>query len=605
MKYKNLFCAIGLLAVLFSFVPAKNANALVQTAVPPVDMFQLPWQQGEAWVALDGFDNGTKRPITSPHYYLNGGALDFTAKKDVKIGDDTSNFWVTAAAAGTVIVLSSCHIKILHENGWITEYQHLGNIQVKLGEAVYRNQRLGIVHNNDGVQVCPGNTFPYPHLHFSLRPDMRNVTFAGWLVNYNPLLNKTTFSKNGQTIETWSFQPILNVPNLQIALQDPITWDIVYIGTLDAYRYERWPFVLTETQSFTLTATPTTSGLVPLLVLLDANGNEIARGTGTLTSTQPAGNYFVQAQPQAGQGFYQLLLQKNDLPTPTDPYVSTEVTPAVINVGDTALVTVYLGNVPSTGYTSAEFTCSYDAGLVEASNIVAGNLFGSDPATAIFGPQNGSFILAIAGSNGQKATSDGAVFTFTVTGLQAGQTAIECKGRVSEGDGVLTDIVSVATSLTILGTTSAPAPPPSYSPTTSTVQTLSGQVLASKTVTISLYHADNSLATSMTANADGVFSLSAPVGGYTVVATASGFLGAQGPVTIIAGETSTKSTVSLIAGDIDGNVVIDQYDAMTIGMNYNTISPEAADLNNDGVINVLDLETLASNYRASGALDWQ
>jgi hypothetical protein len=44
---------------------------------------------------------------------------------------------------------------------------------------------------------------------------------------------------------------------------------------------------------------------------------------------------------------------------------------------------------------------------------------------------------------------------------------------------------------------------------------------------------------------------------------------------------------------------------MTIGMNYNTASPDAADLNADGVINVLDLEMLAGNYRASGALNWQ
>jgi hypothetical protein len=64
-------------------------------------------------------------------------------------------------------------------------------------------------------------------------------------------------------------------------------------------------------------------------------------------------------------------------------------------------------------------------------------------------------------------------------------------------------------------------------------------------------------------------------------------------------------TISLPAGDIDGNNVIDQFDAMTIGMSYNTAVPAAADLNSDGIINVLDLEQLASNYRKSGALAWQ
>jgi len=612
VKIKYIFCALCLLALCVSFVPANDASALVATVVPPADMFQLPWLQGEAWIALDGFDNGTKRPLGSPHNYRNGGAVDFTPHKDIKIGDDTSNYWVTAAAAGTIVVVSSCHVIINHGNGWLTEYQHLGNIQVILGEAVYRNQRLGVIHNNDGVQVCPGNTFPYPHLHFSLRPTMVNVTFAGWFLSYDPTSNKTTFSRNGQDIETWSYIPILNAPDLQIVLREPITWDIVYTGSIDTYRYERWPFTLTETQTFTLTATPTTEGLVPLMLLLDASGNEIARGTGTLNSTQPAGDYFVQVQPEAGEGFYQLLLQKVDLTDPTDPYVSTVVTPTEIEVGETALVSVSLGNVPATGYASAEFTCTYNPALVATSNIVTTDLFGTDSAVAINDPQNGSFIVAMAGSNGQRATTSGVVFTFNVTGLQTGQTSIECQARVSSGDGILTDIASVPTTLSILEASAASipisassfsVPAPEVYPETSSV--LSGQVFASKPLTVSLYASDNSLVTSASTDANGGFSLTAPAGTYTVVASAGGHLSAQGPATLTAGESNKKTPVSLLAGDIDGNSVIDQYDAMTIGMSYNSATPGAADLNNDGTINILDLQILAENFRKSGALDWQ
>ena len=71
-----------------------------------------------------------------------------------------------------------------------------------------------------------------------------------------------------------------------------------------------------------------------------------------------------------------------------------------------------------------------------------------------------------------------------------------------------------------------------------------------------------------------------------------------------AGESSTKTAVNLLAGDIDGNGVIDQYDALTIGMSYNSSTPDVADLNNDGIINILDLQLLAQNFRKSGALDW-
>jgi hypothetical protein len=123
-------------------------------------------------------------------------------------------------------------------------------------------------------------------------------------------------------------------------------------------------------------------------------------------------------------------------------------------------------------------------------------------------------------------------------------------------------------------------------------------------VTVSLYDVSDVLVTSVTANTDGTFTLSAPAGTYTLVATASGFLGAEGSVTLTAGTTTTKPLVTLLAGDIDNNDVIDQFDALTIGMSYNTSSPAAADLNNDNVINVLDLELLAANYREVGPIAW-
>jgi hypothetical protein len=134
---------------------------------------------------------------------------------------------------------------------------------------------------------------------------------------------------------------------------------------------------------------------------------------------------------------------------------------------------------------------------------------------------------------------------------------------------------------------------------------LTGQVLASKPVTVSLYDASNTLISTTAANTNGTFSLNAPAGSYTVIATASGFLSSQGSVTLTAGNTSTMPAISLLAGDIDGNKVIDQFDALTIGMSYNTATPAAADLNNDGTINVLDLELLAENYRVTGPVAWQ
>jgi hypothetical protein len=63
--------------------------------------------------------------------------------------------------------------------------------------------------------------------------------------------------------------------------------------------------------------------------------------------------------------------------------------------------------------------------------------------------------------------------------------------------------------------------------------------------------------------------------------------------------------IVLLAGDIDDNGIIDQFDALTIGMSYNSPTPSVADLNNDNTINVLDLEALARNYRTTGPIVWQ
>lgn len=391
----------------------------------------------------------------------------------------------------------------------------------------------------------------------------------------------------GTSSQAFAKEAPLNQLNATIIDRSTAYWDAIYPGSVDSLRYERWSFSLTETNDFSITATTTSGDLVPLLILLDGNGNPLTQATGSLSTNQPAGSYFVQVQPETGSGFYNLTIRK--VTVVVESSVSTVVTPASFNIGQTAVATISLNNVPASGYTSAEFTCSYNYSVVEVSGITDAGLFGADSVMVVNGPQNGEFIVALAGSNGNKATTSGAAFTFTVTGLQAGESPVECTARVSTGDSTLTGIPSTPATVTVNTAQGA----------------LAGQVLASKPVTVNLYNADTTLASSVVVNPDGTFNMPAPAGTYTVTATASGFLSAQGSPVITSGNTTTMQTISLIAGDIDGNGVIDQYDAMTIGMSYNTATPAAADLNNDGTINVLDLEILASNYRQTGALAWQ
>ncbi len=734
IKFNHLLRAVSLFILLVSLIPAKDVDALVSTAPPPVDMFQLPWDQGIAWVAIDGLDNGSDRPTSSSHNYKLGGAIDFAPHNNMVTGENTSNFWVTAAAAGTVVATSACYITLAHDNGWITQYQFLGNIQVKLGDVVARNQRLAIIADGVRLKYCPGfQDINVPHLHFMLRPTTIGASFAGWEVKYNSLFNITSFTKNGNTVGL--FKPLLN--------------------TFDS--------TVTPTPTLQLTGTP-----------------------GTPTS------------------------QPSPTPTFSGPYVSTTITPQSISIGESALVTVGLNNVPVEGYTSAEFTCTFGPNLFEVSNITVASLFGADPAAAINGPQAQGLIVAIAGSQGIKAATSGAAFTFNVKGLQAGQTVIDCRARVSQGNNVLTEIPFAVDFLSILAGTPTPILTPSFTPsftpspasftptvtppvasatpptgwltfinskygfqflypdqgqlvagstdnyarinlpfvqgtnlrekylevivaenanpcqsplaTSSILQTsetviinglsflkqtggdgaagnlyqwvaysisrdnvcvsldfilhslnpgnfptpspifdyaaesaifgqivsfytwltltptttptsvptatgspaptftstpsssptpagnngaVAGQVLASKPVIVNVYDGSTILVATMETALDGRFRLEVPAGTYTVIATAQGFLRAQGSVTLTAGTTTILPPIALLAGDIDENNVIDQFDAMTIGMGYNSSIPAAADLNNDGIINVLDLEALAKNYRKTGPVAWQ
>jgi hypothetical protein len=777
MKKENRLRAIVLLALIVSLIPF-NHPAFAAATLPPADMFQLPWERGLAWVALDGFDDGSDRPTSSPHYYLNGGAIDFAPRSNMIPGEDTSNFWVTAAAAGTVYEMSKCHLKIVHANGWITEYQHLANFQVKLGDVVAQNQRLAVIANALSQPVCAGSEPPdVPHLHFSVRPNMVGATFSGWQFKYNSFWNNTTFSKNGITVGL--FKPLLNdvaqptptaaatATATQITTSTP---DIQATGTAIAQQ------TMTAGANMTLTASPQQTqtpdnGVTQTAI---AQQTQTAGAQATLTA-------IAQQSQTPDVGATQTAMAQTPTPdlstlTPTPDsgaYVSTTLNPASIDIGNKSLVTVTLHNTPLEGYSSSEFTCTYNPALINTGSLTVTNLFGADPAVITNLPQAGTLIVAIAGTNHNKAAS-GVAFTLEATGLQAGQTPINCTARVSKGDNILAALPSFGSDLVILGLISSPTPlplptdtpslpqgdwltytnaryafqfkyppqgqllsgntdtfarinlpialgtnlsekylevvvaenaslcqsplatqsiletseditingisflkqtggdagagniyqwvaystfqdavcvsldfilhshnpgnypvpPPQFdytaeaavfdqivstyawlalpptntptmTPTALPTGMISGKVIAPKPVTVNVYGADNVLIVSMPASLDGSFAVTLPGGSYTIVASASGYLNAQGSFTVTSNLNSTLPVITLPAGDIDNNTVIDQFDALTIGMSYNTNTPSAADLNNDGVINVLDLELLARDYRKIGPVVWQ
>ena len=378
----------------------------------------------------------------------------------------------------------------------------------------------------------------------------------------------------------------------EVITREMAYFNTTYTGNVDATRYERWPFYFSMEHTFKATVTPTSGDLVPNVRLLDMAGNELTSGEGSFTTTLPGGFlYFVQIEPKVGSGTYELNLDKE---TSNLSSVSTAVDPITVMQGESATVSASLGSVPPEGYSSVEFTCTYPADLVSVSNIAATDLFGNAPVTALSGPANGSFIFAIAGSNGQTATTSGVALTFDVLALQIGQASIECKAKAPEGDG-LQDL---------------PSDGPATLNIIDKVGTINGKAVAAKAVTVILSDAEGNLIATETTDINGTFSMTAPAGTYTLKAEASGYLSAENTaVTVVAGAATDMQVTTLLAGDIAGDSgnpdgIIDQLDAMSIGMNYNGSTPEIADLNADATINVLDLELIANNYGETAPQAW-
>ena len=279
---------------------------------------------------------------------------------------------------------------------------------------------------------------------------------------------------------------------------------------------------------------------------------------------------------------------------PPDPSVALSIDPASATLGETAVVTVSLNDIPAEGYASAEITCTYPVDLVSVGNTTEKGLFGDDPVVASVGAVNGTMIYAIAGKNGTKATVGGALIDFDITALALGEATLNCVAKVSTGDGTLTELAPVSAALNIVEEEG----------------TINGVAVANKAVTVTLTDSEGTVIATANPDATGVFSISAPPGTYTLTAGASGYLNAENTaVVVVAGEITDMVAITLLAGDISGDAgvpdgVVDQLDAMSIGMNYNLATPEIADLNADGIINVLDLELIADNYLVTGPQPW-
>ncbi len=324
------------------------------------------------------------------------------------------------------------------------------------------------------------------------------------------------------------------------------------------------------------------------------------------------------------------------VPTTTGAAIRISVIPTTADIGKGVLAAVGLENV-SNVY-GIQLTCKVNPAVLTGTGLLKGDGFNDQNSFVIdqgYKP-DGSWVVAASRLQPNKPIS-GSILAFTLgyTVSGTGDTTIECSALVVDADGseipvtvisgafkgsgpVITQQPTAKPTLTATPTvvptqTAIPSATPSATATTvpvtgsiSGVAAYQGRSNATG-ITIMLLGGDGSVLQQIPADATGQFTFSnlAP-GTYGVGATGAGYLTLGVKTTITADSKGVDvGTLTLRAGDVDGNQTIDLADAAFIGANFNNPvppSPDQADLNKDKVVNIRDLVLVGSNYGLKGPI---
>ncbi len=320
-------------------------------------------------------------------------------------------------------------------------------------------------------------------------------------------------------------------------------------------------------------------------------------------------------------------------PTPTDPTptpeppsgpaVRVDVVPSEGSPGDTVEVSLNLFNVSNLYGLQAQ--CQTDPAVLggthnqEAEGFNATNSLFVDKG---FNPADGTWLVAATRLQPNPAISGNVTaFKLMYEVLGAGVSAVNCAVIGVDSDGhdlALTVINGAFNTLPVEPppATETPAPPPATEtpmpPTTTPeppqVAAITGRATYQNRpdnagIIVQLRDANRTVIAELVTNADGGFSFTdVPAGEYTVKFTGPYHLGSVQPVSM-SGLGVDLGVIKLLAGDTNGDSVVDLTDAGLVGANFGVPvppAPDSANLNGDEMVDIRDLALVGGNFDKVG-----
>ncbi|WP_283137664.1 proprotein convertase P-domain-containing protein [Rhizohabitans arisaemae] len=136
-------------------------------AAPIQTGLMLPFAEGDSWAIIGGPHgwSGQSRPFSSIdlNKVFGSGAYQILAAQSGRAYDMCNN---------------GGHVRIIHDNGWTTEYYHLANEIRPTGQQIAKGTYLGMT----SVRIPCGGSAGSNHVHFAIKQGTSWVPLAGKIV---------------------------------------------------------------------------------------------------------------------------------------------------------------------------------------------------------------------------------------------------------------------------------------------------------------------------------------------------------------------------------------------------------------------------------------